>query len=111
MGKIVLEGMEFYAFHGVYAEEKQIGGRYLVDVEVFYPFENTRDQLSDTVDYGVLYEIVARHMHQPAQLIEFVAMQIKNEINTRFPGIESLIRVSKISPPLGGHLSRTYVEV
>jgi len=111
MGKIVLEGMEFYAFHGVYAEEKRIGGRYLVDVEVFYPFENNNDQLSDTVDYSIIYEIVARHMHQPAQLIEFVAMQIKNEIKTRFPGSESLVRVSKMAPPLGGSLSRTYVEV
>jgi dihydroneopterin aldolase len=111
MGKIVLEGMEFYAFHGVFAEEKRIGGRYLVDVEVFYPFENNQDQLSDTVDYSILYEIVARHMHQPAQLIEYVAIQIKNEISARFPGCESLVRVSKMAPPLGGRLSRTYVEV
>lgn len=111
MGKIVLEGMEFYAFHGVFAEEKSIGGRYLVDVEVFYPFENNQDQLSDTVDYTVIYEIVARHMHQPAQLIEYVAVQIKAEISSRFPGCDSLIRVSKMSPPVGGSLSRTYVEV
>ncbi len=111
MGKIVLEGMEFYAYHGVYAEEKIIGGRYIVDVEVFYPFENNNDQLSDTVDYTVIYELVARHMHQPAQLIEYVAIQIKNEISSRFPGSGSLVRVSKMTPPLGGSLSRTYVEV
>ncbi len=111
MGKIVLEGMEFYAFHGVHPEERSIGGRYLVDVEIFYPLESITDQLSDTADYTLIYGIVARHMHQPANLIEFVAVQIKNEISTRFPGCQSLVRVSKLAPPVGGPLSRTYVEV
>jgi dihydroneopterin aldolase len=31
---IGLEGMEFYAYHGVYEEERKIGGKYIVDVLV-----------------------------------------------------------------------------
>ena len=33
MGKIIIEEMEFYAFHGHYQEEQIVGNRFLVDLE------------------------------------------------------------------------------
>ena len=34
MGKIIIEEMEFYAFHGHYQEEQIVGNRFLVDLEM-----------------------------------------------------------------------------
>ncbi len=34
MGKIIIEDMEFYAFHGHYKEEQIVGNRFLVDLEI-----------------------------------------------------------------------------
>lgn len=111
MGKIVLEGMEFYGFHGFYPEERIIGGRYLVDVELYKKQLPASDQLDDTVDYTVVYEIVSRHMHQSRMLIETLATGIKAELAVRFPETDSLVRISKLSPPVGGPIHRTFVEV
>lgn len=111
MGKIVLEEMRFYAFHGYFKEENQVGGNFVVDVEIDYPFEGKGDELSETVDYTQVYSIVARHMQQPAKLIEYVAGEIKHELQIRFPAGKFLVRLSKLSPPVGGPIGRTYVEV
>jgi dihydroneopterin aldolase len=34
MGKITLEGLEFFAFHGYYDEEQKIGNKYGVDITI-----------------------------------------------------------------------------
>lgn len=103
--------MQFYAFHGYFKEENVVGGNYVVDVEIDFPFEEKGDVLNETVDYTQVYSIVARHMQQPAKLIEFVACEIKKELQIRFPKGVFLVRVSKIAPPVGGPIGRTYVEV
>ena len=36
MGKIVLQGLVFYAYHGVFEEEARLGARFVVDVELFF---------------------------------------------------------------------------
>ena len=34
MAKVGLEGVKFFAYHGFYEEEQQIGGEYILDVFV-----------------------------------------------------------------------------
>ncbi|HRB19555.1 MAG TPA: dihydroneopterin aldolase [Chitinophagales bacterium] len=50
---IGLEGMEFYAHHGVYAEERKIGGRYVVDVwvQTDASLAEKEDDLNGTINY------------------------------------------------------------
>ena len=35
--RIVLSGLEFHGFHGVFPIEEQLGARFIVDVEMFLP--------------------------------------------------------------------------
>ena len=53
MGKIVIEEMEFYAFHGHYQEEQIVGNRFLVDLEMDADLTAAAgsDSLSDAVNY------------------------------------------------------------
>src|SRR5690349_3843039 len=55
MYTVFIRGLEFYGYHGVPAEERFIGHRYRVDLEL--RVEGTADEsdhVSETVDYGAV---------------------------------------------------------
>jgi len=105
MGKILLEGMEFFAYHGCFHEEQLIGTRFVVDLEL--EVNTTRaeisDHLEDTINYQTIYGLVRHEMEQKSQLIEHVAHRILQAVKETFPGIGAIqVSVSKVNPPLGG---------
>jgi dihydroneopterin aldolase len=105
MGKILLEGMEFFSYHGCFKEEQIIGTRFVVDLEMEFdtsPAEAS-DHLRDTVNYQEVYQVVKNEMEQKSHLLEHVARRILNSIKKSFPMVRSLtVRISKINPSLGG---------
>ena len=74
MGKLVVEGMEFHAFHGCNPEEAKTGGNYLVTVTVDTDFSkpSSSDKLSDAVDYVAIYDITKREMSLRSHLINML---------------------------------------
>jgi dihydroneopterin aldolase len=109
MGKILLEGMEFFAYHGHYEEEQIIGTKFIVDIEI--DFESGKaehsDHLSDTVNYQEVYHLVKKEMEINAHLLENVARRIHDSILNVFPKAESVkIKISKINPSLGGKVKQ-----
>jgi len=105
MGSIALEGLEFFAYHGVHREEHKIGNRYTVDIEVGFELHKAgeTDNLSDTIDYGELYEIVKNIMQSPVNLLEHIAQKIIQETQKRFDYILFVkVAVAKHNPPIGG---------
>ena len=66
MGKIVIEEMEFYAFHGHYQEEQIVGNRFLVDLELScnLAVPATSDSLNDAVNYQQAYQIIKNEMRR-----------------------------------------------
>lgn len=102
---IEVNGIHCYAFHGCMPEEKKTGGKYKVDVIIHYNFENAADtdELKDTIDYCVIYNIVQKEMSIPTKLIETVAKKISVSIKSYYPQIEKIIiKVTKLSPPING---------
>ena len=114
MAKLVIEGMEFFAFHGCYKEEQQSGGNFSVDVQVDLPGEDTgkTDELEDTVNYEDVYRITKEIMGQPVRLIEHLAHRILSTLKSEL-GREGnwMVRVHKHSPPLAGEVDQTYIEL
>jgi 7,8-dihydroneopterin aldolase/epimerase/oxygenase len=105
MHTIALEGMEFFAYHGFLAQEREIGNRYLVDmlVETDFATAAINDTLQNTIDYSKLYQITASVMHKPSKLLEFLAQQIVSQSLLAFPNILSIeVNVAKQNPPIGG---------
>lgn len=114
MGKISLKGMEFFAFHGVYEEERVKGNKFEVDLSIDYPFEDKvgDDQLESTIDYAELYEIVKTVMDKPANLLEHLAVSIKDQIKSKFPQTEEVqVTVTKFNPPINGRCEKAEVTV
>ncbi|SDJ91212.1 dihydroneopterin aldolase [Catalinimonas alkaloidigena] len=102
---ITLEGMEFYAHHGFYEAEQQLGNRYTVDVTLVTDFTAAADEddLTGTLNYETVYRIVAEAMEQPSRLLEHVARRILNRLQQTFPTAQhGEVRIAKHNPPLGG---------
>lgn len=114
MGKIILEDIEFYAYHGHYAEENQIGGKFLINLEIDANIElaGLTDQLNDTFDYQKAYDIISQEMQQNSALLEHLATRIMIRIMKSSDKIISVkIKVSKLNPPFGGNVKAVSVEL
>lgn len=112
MGKISLEGLEFFAYHGYHEEERRIGNRYEVDICVETNFEQAAkdDLLENTIDYGQLYELIKEEMQHSTHLLERLAGKIADRTLKELPVIENVvISISKLNPPLGGLCKRAKV--
>lgn len=102
---VALKGLVFFAYHGYYAEERQIGNRYGLDIEVRTDLRSAalNDRLADTVNYETLYAIAKEQMAKPAQLLEHLGERIIGQIFDRFPTVVYVkITVRKYNPPIGG---------
>ena len=110
--RIVLEGLEFHGFHGVFEEETRFGARFIVDVELFLPL-SPRDTLAETVDYGEVYALVRHEVTERRyQLIETLAQAIADGILSVQAKVASLkVRVHKPHAPLPGVVRNVFVEV
>ena len=112
MGIISLEGLEFFAYNGVSAEEQKIGNRYAVDINIVTDFSQAAesDKLKETVDYGDLYVLIRDVMSQKHKLLEHIGNSIILKIRDKYPDIEQIeVSVSKFNPPIGGVCDRARV--
>ncbi len=106
MGKIIIEEMEFYAFHGHYQEEQIVGNRFLVDLEMECDTDTAAesDDLDDAVNYQAAYLLIKKEMRQKkSNLLENIAKRILDALFTEMEGIQKAnIRIRKMHPPMGG---------
>ncbi len=103
MGRILINSLEFRAFHGYFREEQQIGGKYLVDIEIETNFREaaTNDRLDGTINYADITNLVGEEMKVKSKLIEHVANRIAEKIMDKFSEIEHVqIKLTKMAPPL-----------
>lgn len=105
IGIIELEEMRFWAFHGCLESERRNGNLFLVDFRGELDMRKAAgsDNLEDTVNYGLVYELVKEEMRVPSDLLENVAGRIVRRIAERFPEfVRFSVRVSKRRPSVGG---------
>jgi dihydroneopterin aldolase len=114
MSIISIEGIECYAYHGCLAEEKIIGGKFSVDVifETDLAKAIQSDNLSDTIDYGSVKNIVVSQMKTPSNLIEHVAGRILKKLISDFSFTENItVKVTKHNPPVNGFMEKASVMI
>jgi len=113
-GKVVLEGLEFHAYHGVYPHERSSGNKFEVDIKVETDFQDTafQDDLSGTINYEDLYSLVKNEMEKPSKLLETVGHAIAEKILKSFnSAIDVEVKISKFNPPIGGVCRKASVVV
>ncbi len=110
MAWIALEGMRFYAFHGVYEAEQTLGTEFIVDVHVKTKMTKD-DNIEGTINYETIFQICRLEMETPRKLIETVVNGIIVRMKYQFANMQALrVRVRKLNPPLGGAVYCSSVE-
>ena len=105
MDKIRLNNVQIYAYHGLLPEEKQLGQKFQVDVELSTDFTKSciTDSIEDTVNYEEIIEIINLSFKKSKKnLIESVAFNIVEKILMIDMVIDVLIKVRKPSVPING---------
>lgn len=116
MGVIEIEGMEFFAYHGCFKEERVIGTRFTVDARLTADTSESEasDELIHTVNYQAVYALIRQEMEQHSHLLEHVGRRIINAIHMNFSEVTHVkIKVSKLNPALahGGKIRQVSVTL
>lgn len=115
MHKILVEGINVYAYHGCLEEEGKVGTNYIIDVimETDFAEATKTDDLSKTIDYVVVYNIVKAQMAIRSKLIEQVGQRIVNELKKEFgEGLKKVeVKVIKLNPPMNGNVERVSIVI
>lgn len=115
MGLIQITGMEFFAFHGHYPEEKTSGHRFLLDLEMKTDTTTAEqsDDINDALNYQLVYVTVKNCIEQTnSNLLENIGKNILDALFKKFTLIElAKIKVSKMNPPMGGQIQSVSVSI
>ena len=104
--------LTFFAFNGLYEEEKIIGNQFQVSLEVsisnYAEFEN----IKNTINYVSLFEIVKTKMNQRFDLLEILAESIIQEVYNKDKRIDEIsISIIKMNPPIKGIIGNVGVSL
>lgn len=115
MDKIIIEDLEVFANHGYFKEEKVLGQKFLISLEVSLDFKKAakEDELRETVHYGILCEDIEREFKRNSfDLIEKAAQYIIDFILGKYPEIKKVkLKVKKPWAPIGKSLKYVAVEM
>ena len=114
--RILLEGLSFYAYHGVRSEEKTLGQKFVVDLALELDLQpaGQSDDLALTLDYGEVYRVVRDQVELTGRdTIEAVAEQVATALLRSYQRLESVqVRVKKPGAPIAGaHLAWVAVAI
>ena len=110
---VELKQVRFFAYHGLYPEERKTGNEFEVNLSVsFEPAEGVVKDLAATVNYAALFELVNAQMKKPADLLETLLTTIAANIKTAFPQVKKIsISVAKLHPPIAKFSGQVCVTV
>jgi len=110
----VLANMRFEGRHGYHDWELRTPQPFEVDVELVMNLQpaGVDDDLTKTVDYGRVYDIVRQIVESTSfRLLETIAEAISHEVLSAFEIQEVGVRVRKPAVKLGGPLDHAAVEI
>ncbi|RAJ02249.1 dihydroneopterin aldolase [Chitinophaga skermanii] len=107
---IALESMEYFAYHGLYPQEKVLGNYFILDIYVKIAEPQHMNELDETVNYVHLHEIANEAMSVPTELLEQVVANISTVIKQNHPEVlYSKVALRKMHPPMGAPIRNSLV--
>lgn len=98
---ITLTGVEAYAYHGVFPEERDNGQPFIIDLSVETSAQNIGDEIDHTVHYGELAEqVVAAVQADPVDLIETLAERVLGVAFTFSRVLAATVTIHKPKAPI-----------
>lgn len=102
MYTVFVRGLEFYGHHGVSAEERTLGHRYIADLRLEVNGEaDESDKILETVNYVTAAErLIETSIKGNFQTLERTCGAIANEMLSNFQLVEKVwVRLAKRLPP------------
>lgn len=109
-----LKNMVFHAHHGYWEEERRVGQRFEVDIELLVDVKKAAasDHIRDTIDMYKVYQTVERVvLKKQFKLVETLAEVIANTLLQKFPITEVNVCVRKPNSPVPGICDGIEVEI
>lgn len=115
MDKIYINDLEIYAYHGAFAEEKALGQKFFISLELSVDLRaaGKQDALDKTVNYAELCayaeEIFTAQKHD---LIEKCAEELAEAVLLKYDRIKEIkVSIKKPWAPIGKHVNYVAVEI
>lgn len=101
---IYVNGLELYAYHGVFSEENKLGQKFIFDIscELNYIEAMLTDNLDSSVSYGdiaeIVYEVATSNQYN---LLEKLSFEILRNIFAQYSSINKIkLRINKPNAPI-----------
>jgi dihydroneopterin aldolase len=112
--KVSLENIRLYGYHGASENERELGQRFEVDVEITADLSEAvkSDDMRRTVDYEKVYHLVeAEVVSEKYHLLETMADKIARDVLRKFNASRVVVRIRKPSVPIAGAIDHVEIEV
>ncbi|MGO3733041.1 MAG: dihydroneopterin aldolase [Vagococcus sp.] len=116
MGKIRINNMLVYTYNGVMGEEKILGQKLELDIEVSLPLEEAgkTDDLTKTISYADIYSDIKHDLEQTSyDLIEAVTYHVLDLLGKKYGHFinHAMVRVRKYHVPIPGFFDNVEMEM
>ncbi len=115
MDIIKIEGLEVYAYHGVFPEEKDKGQYFYVSADLYTNTRNAgmNDDLTKSTNYAEVVDFIHKFMSEHTyNLLETVAEQLAQEILLKFKLVQNIIlKIDKPHAPIDKVFESVAVEI
>lgn len=111
--KIYFSGMEFYAHHGCFKEERQVGAHFKIDLVLEYDATQAAaaDDIAQAVNYQAVYSDIAEIMKVSVNLLETLCQNCLSVLKKKYPQINHAeVTIHKMNPALGGKIGAVSVS-
>ena len=110
--RVELHGVELFGYHGVGAEERRVGQRFLYDVELEVGERGADDSIEHAVDYRDVARCIEEVAGREYRLLEALASALADALTERFSPAWLRVRVRKPEVrPAGVRLAWSAVTV
>ncbi len=107
--RLTIENAEFYAYHGVKDAEKKLGGKYQVDIDLYYDATQAivNDDVRDALNYEEALFCVSDILeNERYNLVETIVNEILNQLMEKFMQLErATVRLRKLNVPVQSIIS------
>lgn len=97
--KISLQQISVHAHIGIHSEEQLKRNELLIDVYVWFRRDVKKDEINQTTDYKLIYDLILAESGVPAKLLETMALRIVKSIFKKIKAVKKIrVRLAKQNP-------------